>query len=54
MPIKMSKRWNIQEIVPFFFLNMQLFVFESFRKKYFGLLSDWQIKTVHCSHNYKE
>ena len=53
MPIKMSKHWKYLRNSIFFFL-MHFFVFESFRKKYFGLLSDWQIKTVHYSHNYLE
>ena len=35
MPIKMSKRWNIQEIVPFFFFKYASFCFWVIQKKIF-------------------
>ena len=41
MPINMSKDWNIQKIIYFFFLIMHFSVFETLRKKYLGPLNDW-------------
>ena len=40
MPINMSKDWNIQKIIYFFFLIMHFSVFETLRKKYLGPSND--------------
>ena len=41
MPINMSKDWNIQEIIYFFFfLIMHFSVFETLRKKYLWFSND--------------
>ena len=55
MPIKMSKYWNIQEIITFFFLKCAFFCFLSHSEKNgIGLLNYPQSRTIHCSHIYLE
>ena len=51
VPVKMSNIRIFKKLLLSFFWNLHLSVFESL-KKYFGLFSDRQIRTFHCSHNY--